>query len=200
MSGHGIPHHAENHDQKQIGIFISILAVLMAVVSALANNAGNQKIVKQVEASNGYAWYQSKRQRSYMNDLEIERITRDLAGNPTAEQRKLLEAAQEKLRKKNAEYATENDEINAKAKANESLAVLADHRHHRFEYGEILLHIAVVLCSLTLLTESKLYFKIGVVATIAGLLLAGSGFLLQPHSDGHGADQHPAAQTPSTGH
>ena len=53
---------------------IAILAILLAVVSALGNEQDNEKIVKQIEASNGFAWYQSKRQRSYANDLELKRI------------------------------------------------------------------------------------------------------------------------------
>lgn len=173
MAGHGIPHHAHSEDHKRIGIFISVLAVLMAVVSALAKAEANKMIVKEVQASNGYAWYQSKRQRSYMNELEIQRINFELAGIAlTDAQRQTLEQTRAKLAAKNAEYESENKDIQAKADADKQLAESASHRHHWFEYSEILLHIAVVLSSLTLLTEQKLFFKLGFAATTGGLVLA----------------------------
>lgn len=196
MSEHGAPHHADNPQQKRIGIFISVLAVLMAIVSSLANNASNEMIVKQVEASNGFSWYQSKRQRSYMNELEIARIDRELAGTPNEVQKKQLDATRAKLQAKNSEYEKENDKIRSDSEADKAVAVVASHRHHWFEFAEVALHIAVVLCSLTLLTDSKLFLQIGVIATILGLLFAGSGLLVNSHD-------HPPASAetaPAGGH
>ena len=181
MSEHGIPHHAESHEHKQIGIFIAVLAVIMALVGALAKNEANKMIVKEVQASNGFAWYQSKRQRGYMNELEIKRADFELAGTPTEAQRKLLEESKAKLKAKNAEYEKENDEIRSKAEADKQTAELASHKHHWFEYAEIAIHIAVVLGSLTLLTEMKLFFQLGVGTTIAGIALALYGFTITGH-------------------
>ena len=193
MSHNEVPHHAENHEQKRVGIFISVLAVIMAVVTALANNAANEMIVKQVEASNGFSWYQSKRQRSYMNELELGRIERDLAGAPNDVQRKLLEDTRARLKNKNSEYEKENEVINQNSKHSSRLAEIAAHQHHRFEYGEVAIHIAVVLCSLTLLTDSKLFFRIGLAATLAGVLFAASGFIVADHGV-------PAEATPAAAH
>ncbi|MBI5775281.1 MAG: DUF4337 family protein [Verrucomicrobia bacterium] len=182
MAGHGVPHHAENAEHKRIGIVIAVIAVVMAVVTAFANKEANNIIVKEVQASNGYAWYQSKRQRTYMNDLELKRIAFELAGNPSDAQRKLLEQQAAKLDAKNKEYDAENKDILIKAEADKRAAEIATHRHHWFEYGEILLHIAVVLCSLTLLTEQKIFFHLGAVATLMGLLLAVYAWQLKPHA------------------
>ncbi len=172
MAGPGIPHHAHSDEHRRIGIFISVLAVLMAVVTALAKAEANKMIVKEVQASNSYAWYQSKRQRSYMNELEIHRINFELAGNVTDAQRQVLEATRAKLAAKNTEYETENKDIQARAEAEKKLAESASHRHHWFEYAEILLHIAVVLSSLTLLTDQNLFFKLALGATTGGIILA----------------------------
>lgn len=192
MSEHGTPHHAANPQQKSIGIFISVLAVLMAIVSSLANNESNQMIVKQVEASNGFSWYQSKRQRSYMNEMELVRIDRELAGAPNEIQKKMLADTQVRLKAKNAEYEKENDKIRLDSEGDKQVAELAGHRHHRFEFAEVALHIAVVLCSLTLLTDSKLFFRIGIIATVIGVLFAGTGFLVKPHGHSPAATEAPA--------
>lgn len=195
MSGHGIPHHAESREHKQVGIFIAVLAVIMAVVGALAKNEANKMIVKEVQASNGYAWYQSKRQRGYMNELEIKRADFELAGTPSEAQRKVLEESKAKLKAKNAEYEKENDDIRLKAEADKQAAELASHCHHWFEYAEIALHIAVVLCSLTLLTEIKLFFRLGVAATLAGIGLTLFGFTINGHHAEKAMVSRPSAGT-----
>ena len=161
---------------------ISVVAVLMAIVTSLANNESNSMIVKQVEASNGFSWYQSKRQRSYMNELELARIDRELSGAPNEVQRKMLEDTRGRLKTKNAEYEKENDKIRSDSEADRRAAELAGHRHHRFEFAEVALHIAVVLCSLTLFIEMKLFFQIGITVMAIGVLFAGSGFQVKPYA------------------
>jgi len=187
MSHVEVPHHVANDEHKRVGIFISVLAVLMALVSSLARNQANEIIVKEVQASNGFAWYQAKRQRSHLNDLELQRAEFELAGNPTEAQRKVVEMNKARLKSKNAEYEKENEVIRTKAEADKDEARLAEHKHHWLEYGEICMHIAVVLCSLTLLTDMKLFFRLGIAATIAGILVASIAFF--PHAV-RGAELH----------
>ncbi len=195
MSGIGVPHHAENEGHKRVGIFIAVLAVVMAIVSALAKAEANSMIVKQVEASNGYAWYQAKRQRTYLNELEFRRIEIDLAGAPSAAQRALLEEQRSRLKAKNAEYETEGKEILVKSDATTKAAEFAGHRHHRFEYAEILLHIAVVMGSLTLLTDTKLFFRIGIGATALGIAMGVLAFVETPHKIPIEGAQNPVSQS-----
>jgi hypothetical protein len=172
MSGHGAHTHTDNPEHKRIGVFIAILAVVMAIVSAAASQQANAMIVKEVKASNGFAWYQSKRQRAYLNELELKRIDFELAGQVSDAQRKLLESNRTKYLAKNAEYEGENKEILVTAEADRDAAQVAAHKHHWYEYAEIALHIAVVLCSLVLLTNQTLFFRLGIAATIIGLGLA----------------------------
>jgi hypothetical protein len=195
MSGHGVPHHAENAAQKRIGIFIALLAVVMAVVAALATQQANEMIVKEIKSSNSFAWYQAKRQRSYVNELEIKRMEMELAGTPTEGQRKLFESQAARLTAKNSEYETENKDILRGAEQDRDEADVAGHKHHRFEYSEIALHIAVVLCSLVLLTEQAMFFRLGIVATLIGVGLAGMAFV--PHSSHSEHAEHASSAVPS---
>ena len=189
MSGGGVPHHAANDEHKRIGIFIAVIAVIMSIITALGKAEANKMIVKEVQSSNGFAWFQSKRQRSYMNELEIKRADFELAGNLTEAQRKVLEETKIKLKAKNAEYDKENEEIKRKADADKQNAELASVKHHKFEYAEIAMHIAMVLCSLTLLTESHLFFRLGVGLTVAGVALAFYAYGYHPNVSGTSGDQ-----------
>ncbi len=60
-----------------------------------------------------------------------------------------------------------------------------------------MLHIAVVLCSLTLLTDQKLFFHLGLAATLGGLILTGYAFNLKPHSHAETESAQPAAGAPA---
>ena len=84
MSDIEIPDDARDRQERQVGLTIAILAILLAVVSALGNEQDNEKIVKQIEASNGFAWYQSKRIRAGMNELMLDQMKVELAGNRVA--------------------------------------------------------------------------------------------------------------------
>ena len=184
MSEVEVPHHVQNDEHKRVAVFIAALAVLTAVISSLGKNQANHLIVKEVESSNGFAWYQAKRQRSYVNEVELQRIDVQLAGTLTEGQKTLLEQMRNHLRAQNSKYEKEGEEIQAKAKADNEAAELAKHKHHWLEYGEVCMHIAVVLCSLTLLTDLKLFYRLGMAITVVGILLASVAFFLDPHSPG----------------
>src|SRR5947209_7343988 len=143
MSEVEVPHHVQKDDHKRVAVFIAVLAVITAVISSLGKNQANHLIVKEVDSSNGFAWYQAKRQRSYINEVELQRIDFQLAGNLTEAQKTILEQMRSHLKAQNAKYEKEGEEIQAKAKANNDAAELAKHKHHWLEYGEVCMHIAV---------------------------------------------------------
>jgi opacity protein-like surface antigen len=164
-----VPHSAENKEEKQVGIIIAIMAVVLAIISAAGKDAVNNLIVSEVEASNGYAWYQAKRQRSYLNELEIQRIQIELLGTPTDAQRSAMETRMAKLEAKNAEYEEENKKILVESDRHKADSLVASAKNEGFDRSEILLQVAVVLCSLTLLTGMRAFLKVGVVVALVGI-------------------------------
>jgi hypothetical protein len=56
---------------------------------------------------------------------------------------------------------------------------VAERKAARFDLGEALLEISVVLASITLLTRHLRYVWAGVVLALAGLLIAASAFLVR---------------------
>lgn len=176
-----IPHGEGKQGEKQIGIMIAVIAVVMAIIGSLGNNAANERIVKAVESSNGFAWYQAKRQRSYLNDLEIKRIAIELAGNPTAGQREALQRLANELKAKNDEYQGENEKLVKAAEAAKIESEVSGEKNDGFDHAEILLQVAVVLCSLTLLTDNRNFLRVGIVVAILGGVWGGKTLMLEPH-------------------
>ncbi len=102
MSEIEIPEHPEDDAEKRIGLTIAIVAILLAVVSSLGKDEDNEKIVSEVKAaslevkaSNGFGWYQSKRNRQGMNDLFIEQMRIEAPGSATPAQTAAMKEAEE---------------------------------------------------------------------------------------------------------
>lgn len=182
-----IPSASGKKDEAQVGILIAIIAVLMAIVGALGNNAADDMIVGEVKSSNGFAWYQAKRQREYLNDLELRRLSVELADNPSPQRRAALESFAADLRAKNNEYRSENEAIRLAAAQDAAAAKVSGQRNDAFGLAEILLQVAVVFCSLTLLTDRRFFLRGGMLVALAGVLLAGRAWLMD--SPAHEATQ-----------
>lgn len=192
-----IPTEAGNKEDRKVGIKIAIIAVVMAIVSSYGKNAANDMIINEVKASNGYAWYQAKRIRGALNDQAISQIDLDLLGSPTDAQREAMGKLKKKLQEKNAEYKKENDDILKEADTTKAEAALAGKKNDAFDRAEIALQVAVVLCSLTLLTGSAVFSRAGVGLAILGVVLAIMAFFKKPDPPKVEAQQPPAATAPA---
>lgn len=200
MSEIEIPRPEGRQNERQVGIIIAIVAVVLAVFGSLGNNAANDRIVSEVKASNGYSWYQAKRQREALNDLELKRIAVELASAPGPERKAALIRLQEGLQSKVQEYRQENGAILEQAGLARKAAEINARRNDGFDRAEILLQVAVVLCTLTLLVEARIFLRIGIVVALVGIGV-GVHTHLGPEapevSDTQGGSQAPAASSSS---
>lgn len=174
LEGHG---GHEGHDGNPMAIpvtvTLSILAVLVALVTMLGHSASKEQLLLQNQLSDQWSYYQAK------NIRLIERqIGADELGTFTAVDKEKAEALREKYQKEAERYEKEKDEASDKAKEIEKERNLAGRQAERYEGGEVLLEIALIICSFTLLTKKKLFWMAGSVIGVAGILVALSGFLL----------------------
>jgi hypothetical protein len=75
-------------------------------------------------------------------------------------------------------YEGDKDDIGTKAKELEKERDLVSRRADRFDGGEALLEVGLVICSITLLTRRRAFWFGGMLIGIAGVGLAITGFLL----------------------
>ena len=148
MSGHG---HADHGGNKGVALLISVLALVLAFSETLGKSAQTAALSYNIEASNLWAFYQSK---------TIRRTTLRTAAEQTA-----LFAESEKAKKqisdwkKTAErYQTEpetgegRDQLEARAKAAEKKRDLAQAAYHHYELSSAAVQIAIVLASASIIT------------------------------------------------
>ena len=172
-----VPEKPDSGKERVVGLIIAVIAVVLAIVSALAHETHNDEILAHVDAADQYSFYQAKKERRAELDLSVDQLRLDLdrfsPTNQTAATQ-LITAHQNET----ARLQAEGKDIQAKGdelmKESQQLAAKA----RVLDLGEIGLQIAVVLCSITILTEQNLFVRLGVGIAAVGVLVALSGMFL----------------------
>jgi hypothetical protein len=155
-----------------VSLAISILAVLVAMVTVVGHRTHTEAVLNQAKASDQWNEYQAKKIRQHEEILASDALTLQSTPLSTNAQKK-LEGYKGHIEK----WDKDLDEGSKQAKEFEAEVAKAEHAASRFDLGEALLQIAVVLSSITLLTRQKIFFFGGLLLGIAGAIIAATGFL-----------------------
>ena len=169
----GHEEHGDNPLVLPVSVTISILAVLGAVATLMGHRAATEELLLQAKATDQWAYYQAKDIRWHEMQSNA-----DLLSSLASADKEKTETMREKYVKAAEKYEADKDEISAEAKKLETERDLYGHREDRFDTGEVLLEIALVICSMTLLTKRKLFWFAGIAIGALGVLAALRGFLL----------------------
>jgi hypothetical protein len=153
-----------------ISLAISILAVLVAMVTVLGHRTHTEAVLLQARAADRWNEYQAKKIRSDNLSVTVDLLT--LQPPTSAAAAKLAE-----YRDHLGKWKTDLAEAMASAREYEAEVQRAERRATRYDLGEALLQIAVVLCSVTLFTRNRAYFFLGLTLGLAGLATAATGLL-----------------------
>ncbi|MBK9078283.1 MAG: DUF4337 domain-containing protein [Hyphomicrobium sp.] len=185
--GNDKPAHTVNRREKMIGVYIGLLAVVLAICGMGGGNAAKESTLRNIEASNTWGFFQAKNIRRAGIRLQADELTLMLEANPTMPEtsRKSIQAKIDEYRaldKKLTSDPASNeglDELFVKGKAVEVARDLALKRDPYFDYGQALLQIAIVLASVAIISGgnailigSVIVGLLGGVATIGGFTLA----------------------------
>jgi uncharacterized membrane protein len=152
---------------RHVSLAISILAVFVAMVTVLGHRTHTEAVLMQTRAADQWNLYQAKKIRQGQIDVAEDLLSLQPGPSSAAAQAKLAEYNAH-LQKWNHELADEQE----KAQDLEHEVDRAERRADRYDLGEALLEIAVVLSSITLLTRQHSYFIFGLVIGITGLIAA----------------------------
>lgn len=169
--------HAHHHDDEPwtlpVAITISILAVLVAMATLMGHRSSIEAVLLQTQASDQWAYYQAKNIRLH----EMQSVA-DLITVLDRGEKEKAEALREKYKKEIERYESDKDQISEKAKEFENERGVVSRREDRFDAGEVVLDIALIICSLTLLTKRKAFWYSGMVIGVVGFFISLSGFLI----------------------
>ncbi|HWZ51809.1 MAG TPA: DUF4337 domain-containing protein [Granulicella sp.] len=156
-----------------ISLAISILAVLVAMVTVLGHRAHTGAVLMQSRAGDQWNEYQARKLRTENLQVTVDLLTLQPTNQPAATQKKL-----DDYRGKIAKWTAQLTGDQERARQFEAAVEHAEAQAARYDLGEALLQIAVVLSSITLLTRRSRYFYFGLSLGAAGLLVAASALFL----------------------
>jgi hypothetical protein len=166
---------------KRVALCTALFAVILAITSLGGNNASKQMMLSQQQSSNLWAYYQSKVTREHLYRVEKQKaeaqlVERGRAMNAQArdlyEKNRQIYAAEEKR------YGAEKREIEQNAKKLEQQRDIGIAKDPYFDYAEVLLQIAIVMASISILSGSRPVFGISIACAIMGSFLCLNGYLL----------------------
>lgn len=157
-----------------VAVTMSILAVLVAIATLLGHRAGTEEVILQTKAADQWAYYQAKNIRL----REVQSAGDMLATLMPVDKQKAAEL-RERYQKEAERYQDQKDDASEKAEDYEKERDLAGRREDRYDAGEVILEIGLIICSLTLLTRRKIFWYSGIGLGIVGLCVTLSGFLLR---------------------
>ena len=165
--------HEGGESLKTISLAISILAVLVAMVTVLGHRTHTEAVLMQSRAGDQWNEYQAKKIRMDNLSGDVDLLALQPSNDPAAVAAKTKEykAHIEKWQEDLAEEQKTAREFEAEVK-------LSERKASRYDLGEALLQISVVLCSVTLFTRNRAYFFLGLALGAAGLLTAASTLLV----------------------
>jgi hypothetical protein len=166
------PEHVADPDTRRVGILVGIVGILLSVVTIASHRAHTEAVIHRTESNDQWAFYQAKKIRESSNDVALTLLR---ALEPDAAK---AEAAVHKLEAARDKYADEAKDIMREAQAKDVEQKLEERRALRFDLGEGLLELGLVLCSLYFMARKRFFPVLGIVASIAGTALGIWGWML----------------------
>lgn len=163
----------EIRELAPVTLTMAVLAVLVATVTLQGHRAHTEEILLQTRATDQWSYYQAKNMRR--NNLEALSDVLTALGNTKAGS---TEQVQKRFHEEIDKYRDQQKDIQTEARSLEVEVEHAGRRANRFDLGEVFLEIALVVTSITLLTQKRGFWYFGLVLGAVGLLCAATGFLV----------------------
>jgi uncharacterized protein DUF4337 len=166
------PEHAADPNTRRVGIMVGVVGIFLSVVTIAGHRAHTQAVIHRTESNDEWAYFQAKKIREYTSEVTVS-VLQTLAADPTK-----AVAPVQKLNAARDKYAADAEKIQEDAKRKDEESDLEERRALRFDIGEGLLELGLVLCSLYFLARNGFFPAFGALAAAAGTAMGVLGFLL----------------------
>ena len=168
--------HHEGHENdplgKTVGVLAAILAVMLAVVTIESHRTHTAAIMHKSTANDDWGYYQANSIK--LHNIELgEGLLSVLAAKGAAADK--MRARYEDEKKK---YTEQKNAEQEKAAKSDETAESDERRALRYDFGEGLLEIGLVLTSLYFISRKKMFPVMGVLAGLSGIGIAITGLLV----------------------
>ena len=164
---------------RRVAITTAMYAVMLAIAALGGHNATKDMLLAQQQASDQWAFYQAKVIREHGYRMQQKRLEVDLAERGPSlapEVRQQYEALLAEFAAEAKRYGVEKKDIEQDAKKWEHERDVNRKRDPYFDFAEVLLQIAIVMSSVSILATSRLLFGVSSVLAVCGTLLMLNGY------------------------
>lgn len=177
-------HHAHDPFDKKVAMTMAIVAACLASVTLASHREHNQTILEQAQAttlhtreSDMWNFYQAKNIRTHeynafaalVGSLSKEAVVEEKASKAKEYWEKKAKTYEDKDLK---DLKRDAEKLKAEATEHEHLSHLAHKRSNFFDGGELLIELALVICSISLLTKMRGFWYSGIALCAAGVAVA----------------------------
>jgi len=171
-------HESAGHAQHDpsllpVSFTMSVLAVLVAMVTVLAHRAHTHSVLAQVRATDSWAEYQAVNTRRHTYEVFDQYIE---ASNP--KDSAAAGKAGDRFRQQAQQYDDRRQQLRQQAESLETEVQQEESRADRFDFGEALLEMGLVITSITLMTRRRSFWYFGSAVAVAGVAIALTGLLI----------------------
>lgn len=167
-------HGASEEAMRPVAFTMSVLAVLLAVVTVMGERTHAIAVLNQDQATDQWNDYQAHKIRSNEEELATDQLGVVALSDKEAAA-KQVEAYAGQIKKSTGEQ----NQLQAEANALQAKVTQGEARSDRFDLGQVLLEIGLVITSVTLLTRSRIYWYLGMASSVLGVAAAVSAFFLK---------------------
>jgi Domain of unknown function (DUF4337) len=164
-----ISEHSRHQAERRVGLTMAIVAAFLATSTLLGHRLHTEEVVLQTRAADGWAYYQAKNTRYHMyaTDGRLAELIGPQGTAVAAEWKTKAAAEQQQAEGIRADNERLDEETRTAA------------RHATFfDASEICLEVAIVLCSIALLTGTLAFWYVSFLVTAIGVALGAAGLLL----------------------
>jgi hypothetical protein len=168
---------------RRVALTTAIFAAILAISSLGGSKAMKDMILFQQQASDQWAYYQAKAGREHFYRGQKMRLELDLLEKETLkpELRQRYETLLKQMGAQEERYGQERKDIEKVARKLEHERDTARSQDPYFEFAEVLLQIAIVMATVSILSQSRAIFGVSLISASFGALLCLNGFLLLFH-------------------
>ena len=172
--------------EKWIGVYVAVLAVILAICGMGGSNATKEATLKNIEAANTWSFFQAKNIRRHLLRVQVDELELLVAS-----QANLPEAAKNAIEAKIQQYREQEkvlssdqrsgeglEELLKKGKSLEAERDVAMKRDPYFDFSQALLQIAIVVASVAIIVGGNFLLIVSGLAGALGVLLTLNGFTL----------------------
>lgn len=166
---------------RRVALTTAVYAVMLSIAALGGNNAMKEMLLAQQQASDQWAFYQAKviREHGYRIQQKLLEVNlADRGASLTPEVRQQYEALLSEFTTEAKRYNAEKKDIEKEARHLERERDVSRSKDPYFDFAEVLLQIAIVLSSVSILASSRMMYGVSFILAVGGTVLMLNGYTL----------------------